>query len=887
MGIELPPELADVAAKAGVAWPEADEEAMARQAQAWRDTATSMSTLATDADTTARTALRSVKGETGSVASTEWKTFVEPDTGHLTSVVRDANAAANRLEHAANQVGAAKVEIVRNLVGLAQNTDAAHAAAQAGHPLALAGLDTAVRGTAANVAHIESQLVSAVQPTSGVDMAAVQNPVNANPGHHLLAGVTTTAAPLTATVTDTVTDTGQTAAALTSGTLNQGTHLPAAAGQGATDLVHHGTGLVGDTAGQVAPGADDLVHHGTGMVGDTAGQVVPGAGDLVQPGAGDHSLPGAGDLVQPGIGDHPLPGAGDLVQPGTGGHSLPGAGDHSLPAAGDLVQPGTGDHSLPGVGHPGDVLPGQPGSGPDTPGHALPDLLPGDPEITGPVPATHFPGDVPTPPTGQTAQAGFVGGMEPSAAAPANLPPAAAIPQPANPAAPAPAFGGAPGFAGTPFAAPAPPIVGGAPAVGAPAGGGIPAPAQPAPARPAAFAPAASIPADRPQDPLPRKQMAGPPGAPPAKGESNEVLAAFWIHMFPIGHLPVASYRPARQLPPPAPELDYAAGLRFEPADHPQFDLIDTAPRLAELKATIAEQKPSHEDYAPPPSPGYPPAPPAHPAEAVAAGYPPPGQPGKAPPAYPQAATPSRAYPPATPSGAYPPATPSRPAVAAGYPQAAPAGIANVATYSPAVPGQAVAPGAPASAVAAQPGPAHQPAPSPPSPAEAPPAPRRLTPSAGLTADHPTVHTLLENHDPLGGGHERDWDRRYLVRLGSVTAHGISPEGLEYNWPTSEQYPEGGSATGEAETLPANTVIDRFGTPHGRVFAENSTPFAQRSLPPAHKDAGYRRYRVTKPIPVWRAVSAAWFGQPGGGVRYRTTHSAVELVALGYLEEIA
>jgi hypothetical protein len=260
--------------------------------------------------------------------------------------------------------------------------------------------------------------------------------------------------------------------------------------------------------------------------------------------------------------------------------------------------------------------------------------------------------------------------------------------------------------------------------------------------------------------------------------------------MFPIGHLPVASYRPARQLPPPPEELDYAAGLRFEPADHPQFHLIDPAQRLAELQTAIAEQK-------------------AAKAESEQAPY--------------------QHYTPAT----YPPAEqlPQEP--------------------------------------------------------ETVPSMRPVTPSVGITADHPTVQALLENHDPLGGLHERDWDRRYLVRLGSVTAHGISPEGLEYNWPTSEQYPEGGSVQGEPEVLDEGTVIDRFGTPHGLVFAADGTPFAQRSLPPAHKDAGYRRYRVIQPLPVWRAVSAAWFGQPGGGVRYRTTHSAVELVALGYLEEIA
>jgi hypothetical protein len=163
---------------------------------------------------------------------------------------------------------------------------------------------------------------------------------------------------------------------------------------------------------------------------------------------------------------------------------------------------------------------------------------------------------------------------------------------------------------------------------------------------------------------------------------------------------------------------------------------------------------------------------------------------------------------------------------------------------------------------------------------------RPVTSGPGATAESTAVQALLTGHDPLGDTHERDWDRRYLVRLGSVTAQGISPEGLEYNWPTSEQYPEGGSAPGEPEVLDPSTVLDRFGPPAGRVFAADGTPYAQRSLPPALADAGYRRYRVTKPLPVWRAVSASWFGQPGGGVRYRTTHSAAELVALGYLEEI-
>ena len=881
MGIELPPELADVAAEAGVAWPQADEEAMATQAQAWRDAATSMSTLTTDADTTARSALQSLSGDTGAAATAEWKTFVEPDSGHLTSVVKDANAAADRLEHASAQIGAAKVEIVRNLVSLAQNKDAAHAAAQSGHPTALAGLETAVRGTAANVAHIQSQLVTAVQPAAGVDMATVQTPVNANPGHHLLPGVTTAAAPLTNDLLSTGTDAG--GPSLQPSGHGGVANLPAQVTGDAGDLIRHGTGAVADTAGAVTGGpghhvlpdatglaqpgvAGDLIRHGTGAVADTAGavtggpghQVLPDAGDVVHHGGGalgnvaDQALSGATDLAQPGdaIPGHPggglLPGQSDGgLLPGQPGDVIPGqAGGGLLPGQSDGgLLPGQPGDAIPGQpgggllpGQPGDagpgshlpdpsdgsLLPGHPGDAVPGPGPHLPDPsdLPGDPEITGPVPADHFPGsDAPTPPRGQTVQAGFVGGgLEASAApaAPVNLPPAAAAP-PLAPSPQAPAFGGTPGFA-APAPAP-PPAPGAAPPAAPPA-----APTAP-PARPTTYGPAAASPIPT-GDPAPRKHIAGPPGAPPpAKGERNEVLAAFWIHMFPIGHLPVASYRPARQLPPPPPELDYAAGLRFEPGDHPQFHLVDPSARLADLKPATPQEK---ADFAPPPGPDYPPTPPPRPAEAIAAGYAPAAPPTPPPPSYP-------------------------PAQAASHPAEA--------TGS-------------------------QPNPDPPDQKTIPTL-RPVTPSAGLTADHPTVQKLLETHDPLGDINERDWDRRYLVRLGSVTAHGISPEGLEYNWPTSEQFPEGGSADGEAEVLDEDTVIDRFGTPYGRVFAADGTPFAHRSLPPAHKDLAYRRYRIRRPLPVWRAVSAAWFGQPGGGIRYRTTHSAAELVALGYLEEIA
>jgi hypothetical protein len=151
----------------------------------------------------------------------------------------------------------------------------------------------------------------------------------------------------------------------------------------------------------------------------------------------------------------------------------------------------------------------------------------------------------------------------------------------------------------------------------------------------------------------------------------------------------------------------------------------------------------------------------------------------------------------------------------------------------------------------------------------------------GLPADEPLVGALADGHDPLGGEHERDWDHRFLVRAGD------DDRTAEYAWPPAELYPEGGSDVGEPVVLAEGTRLDRFGSPEGRVLAPEGTPFARRSLPPQHLTAGYHRYLVLRPLPVWQAVSAAWFGQPGGGVRYRATYPVADLVALGWLAEAA
>jgi hypothetical protein len=225
-----------------------------------------------------------------------------------------------------------------------------------------------------------------------------------------------------------------------------------------------------------------------------------------------------------------------------------------------------------------------------------------------------------------------------------------------------------------------------------------------------------------------------------SSGPRDPEVAIFMVYMFPIGHLPVASGRPARQLPLPPADEDFAAGSRFEPHDHPDSAIFDTVT-----------------------------------------------------------------------------------------------------------------------------------------------APGDVT---SLTDGSAAPEAIVAEHDPLGGGNEADWDRRFLVR--PATKNGTAEdEAAEYAWPPGQSFPEGGCDHGEAVRLAPGTVLDRFGGNEGRVFSIPDAPFAARSLPPDLLSAGYHRYEVLRELPMWWALSTAWFGQPGGGVRYRAVYPAADLVAMGFLQEIS
>lgn len=147
-----------------------------------------------------------------------------------------------------------------------------------------------------------------------------------------------------------------------------------------------------------------------------------------------------------------------------------------------------------------------------------------------------------------------------------------------------------------------------------------------------------------------------------------------------------------------------------------------------------------------------------------------------------------------------------------------------------------------------------------------------------VAEDVPIPDAMVETYEPFGGSSEGDWEHEYLARQAGDRA--------EYSWPPAERFPEGGVAPGEALVLEPDTVVDRIGADDGWILAPDGASFAQRSLPPAYRERTFMRYRVVRPLPVWKTVSVPWFGQPGGAVRYRATAPIAELVSLGCLVEL-
>ncbi|TWP48308.1 DUF4237 domain-containing protein [Lentzea tibetensis] len=830
MGIELPAELADVASRAGVQWPQADEDAMRASATAWRDTGDKIKTLSTDTDGSAGRAMESMKGATGDAARGHWAKMVAPD-GQFNQAARGCHAAADRLDHAAQQVGQAKVEIVRELVTLAKNNDAANQAASAGHPTALLGLDTAVRGTAANVANLSNTLSSAVRLDSGVDMGQASPPVNTSPGAHgpgggspggLLAPVAQVVAPVTqvvAPVVAPVTDTVAPVVAPVADAVRPVAQVAAPVVAPVADAVPGVHPVVDPVVGKPdhAPGADGRgPDSAPGRdQGGIVPQVVDKLGAAVQPVV--DAVPGVGDGPSRGHGDtNILPSVVDrLGDAGPVGDAVPGVGEGRQSLSGTLIPPvaeGTTAASAAALLDRPLLTPeAAPAAGPQAPAAATPQApaAQGGPGLNAP-----SLGNAPTmggPAAAPAAAAGAVGGVVGQAqgsAAQAGQAAQQATGRAADAAAKTadqakqavPGTGSGGPSSGTPGAKTDAKAAAAGAHVDAKLGDGQPGAGKGAvvDAKGAVAHAAAGI--------------DGSGGKTDAKGVGANA----------------AAQGSAVTDPKVDPKADPKADLKADGAgahrSTAEFGVVaqdlGAASPLSHLIPTDHERQ-----------------------EAIAAALGNPVQQVQSASAlgtwflalvYPLGQVPKLSR---RPVRQLPP-PPEEVDFAAGQrfaPQDHPeSGLVDTSFAD------------------------------------------RPEQTEGLAQEHPAVQALLDGYDPLGGAHEHDWERRFLVRA----------EPVEYAWPPAELFPEGGYEEGRPEVLDEGAVLDRFGSAEGRVLSQAGTPFAQRSLPPHALDEGYHQYKVLRALPVWRTVSAPWFGQPGGGARYRTTYPVADLVALGYLMEI-
>lgn len=117
--------------------------------------------------------------------------------------------------------------------------------------------------------------------------------------------------------------------------------------------------------------------------------------------------------------------------------------------------------------------------------------------------------------------------------------------------------------------------------------------------------------------------------------------------------------------------------------------------------------------------------------------------------------------------------------------------------------------------------------------------------------------------------------------LSSPQANPSLPVG--YYPPDDGFEPRGGK---EYAVLSTGQYIDRYGSSSGRFFSPRGTPFGARALPADARSNKLTTYLIVKPLPVRAGVAAAWFGQPGGGMQFKSYMSADDLVKNGYIKEV-
>jgi len=110
-----------------------------------------------------------------------------------------------------------------------------------------------------------------------------------------------------------------------------------------------------------------------------------------------------------------------------------------------------------------------------------------------------------------------------------------------------------------------------------------------------------------------------------------------------------------------------------------------------------------------------------------------------------------------------------------------------------------------------------------------------------------------------------------------------SPTGIVLSRDRTGWPPNNGFAARIDHTLSPGQRIDRYGGPDGNFFAPAGTPFGARSLPSEASARPLMSYTVQRAFEVQAGPSAPGFGQAGWGIQYRSSQTAAELQAGGYI----
>jgi Tuberculosis necrotizing toxin len=134
-----------------------------------------------------------------------------------------------------------------------------------------------------------------------------------------------------------------------------------------------------------------------------------------------------------------------------------------------------------------------------------------------------------------------------------------------------------------------------------------------------------------------------------------------------------------------------------------------------------------------------------------------------------------------------------------------------------------------------------------------------------------------DGYDPFHG----DTPEQYLDKYAS----GVDASGkINWNWPDNH---DGAVEGTESPTqLQPGEILDRYGSDEGRFLCPSGTSYPERSLPADRLAGEYHQYRVVRPLPAIEAEIGPAFGEPGGGIQFRTDYSVYQLIADGYLEEV-